>query len=245
MQFFAHVGITLGSAWVLQKAAGRIKRGISEQKLNYSAAGSLGGYTVEVGSNSGSVASWLDYRFLLLGSLLPDVIDKSLGIIFLGNGRAFCHTLFFTVLILAAGIYFFLVRKWSGIFCIALGCVTHILLDSMWLHQSTFFWPLFGWSFPQINVSIGPWIERTFHNMLTNPSYYIPEAIGIISLVLLYFNLARKVEISRLIKSRLSFLYQSLFGGLKRRYSSTKMMLSKGVKVDLAHSSDLVEKAAD
>jgi inner membrane protein len=245
MQLFAHVGITLGSAWVLQKAAGRIRRGILKRKPEYIAAANFGESTTEVDSSQASTANWLDYRFLLLGSLLPDIIDKPLGIIFLGNGRAFCHTLFFTLLILAAGIYFFLVRKKSAIFCIALGCVAHVLLDSMWLNQVTFFWPLFGWSFPHSDISIGPWLERTFHNLLTQPSYYVPEAIGAIMLVFVYVDFMRKGKVSRLIKSRLTILYQNLFSRSKRKYTSSRLTPSKESKASTAQHAGLLERPVE
>jgi inner membrane protein len=238
MQLFAHVGITLGSAWVLQKTADRIKRSISK-KPEYIAATSFDGST-EVDSRPASSTNWLDYRFLLLGSLLPDIIDKPLGMIFLGNGRAFCHTLFFTMLILAAGIYFFLVRKKSALFCVALGCVAHVLLDSMWLNQSTFFWPLFGWSFPRSDISIGPWLERTFNNLLAQPSYYIPEAIGAIMLVFFCVDLARNGKIFRSVKSKLNVFYQSVISGRKNRHAYPRLKLSKGVNLNIGGSTGSV-----
>ncbi|MFX1536198.1 MAG: metal-dependent hydrolase [Promethearchaeota archaeon] len=245
MQLFAHVGITLGSAWVLQKAAGRIKRSTLKRKPDYIAAASLGDRTTELSSSRASTANWLDYRFLLLGSMLPDIIDKPLGIMFLGNGRAFCHTLFFTMLILTAGIYFFLVRKKSALFCVALGCVAHVLLDSMWLNQVTFLWPLFGWSFPHNDISIGPWLERTFHNLLTQPSYYIPEVIGFTMLIFFCVDFMRNGKVSHLIKSRLTILYQNLFNRSKRKYASFGLRPSKESKASTAQHASLIERPVE
>lgn len=202
MQFFAHIGITLGSTWVLQQAVGRIKHSVSQTKPCYAATGDLNNHTIEGSSRPVSVARWLDYRFLLLGSLLPDIIDKPLGLAFLVNGRSICHTLLFTMLILAAGTCVFIARKSPGLFCVALGCIAHILLDAMWLNPNTFFWPLFGWSFPSNNISIGPWVESLFFDLITKPSEYIPEIIGIFMLAYFYFGLKGNGKIPRLIKAR-------------------------------------------
>jgi membrane-bound metal-dependent hydrolase YbcI (DUF457 family) len=228
MQLFAHIGITLGSAWILQKTVSHIKNSVPRLRPNYVAAGNVSDHTIEIGSKPRSTASWLDYRFLLLGSILPDIIDKSLGITYLGNGRSFCHTLFFTVLMLVVGIWLYRIRKSPGLLCIALGCVAHVLLDAMWLNQRTFFWPLFGWGFQHTDFNFVPWMERLFNSLLTKPSEYIPEAIGFISLVFFYFSLVRTGKISRLIKSGLSVLHHSLFIGHKPKHTSNRLLLSKG-----------------
>ncbi|HCJ79622.1 MAG TPA: metal-dependent hydrolase, partial [Desulfotomaculum sp.] len=51
----------------------------------------------------------LDYRLAFLGSILPDIIDKPLGLILLrynlGDGRAFAHTLIFPILLFIIGLY--------------------------------------------------------------------------------------------------------------------------------------------
>ncbi len=227
MQLIAHIGITLGSAWVLQQAFRGIKRNVSESKLNYVASGSLSDHTIEAGSKPVAAAGWLDYRFLLLGSIFPDIVDKPLGVIFQVSGRAFCHTLLFMALILAAGICLFRIRKNPGLFCFALGCVTHVLLDSVWLNKITFLWPLFGWGFQHTDISIGPWIESLFLDLITKPSEYIPEVIGAILLALFFFGLSRNGKISRPIKSRLSLIFQSLFSGLKQKNAYQQDILSR------------------
>ncbi len=232
MQLVAHIGITLGSAWVLQKAYSGIKRKISGLKPDYIASGSLGDHTMEADSKPVATAGWLDYRFLLLGSIFPDIVDKPLGVIFQVSGRAFCHTLLFTVLILAAGICLFRIRKSPGLFFFALGCVTHVLLDSMWLNKITFLWPLFGWGFQHTDISIGPWIENLFLDLITKPSEYIPEVIGAILLAFFFFSLSRNSKISRPIKSGLSVIYQSLFSGLKHKNAPTKLVQSKRPYLD-------------
>ncbi|MHB8104861.1 MAG: metal-dependent hydrolase [Dehalococcoidales bacterium] len=242
MQLFAHIGITLGVAWVLQKTVSYIKQGVPRLIPNYVATGNVSDHTTEIDSKPQSKANWLDYRFLLLGSILPDIIDKIFGVIYLGNGRSFCHTLLFTALILAGGICLYRLRKSPVLLCIALGCVTHVLLDTMWLDQRTFFWPLFGWNLQTSNVSFGLWVEHTFNNVLAKPSEYIPEIISVISLVFFYLILTRNGKISHFIKSKLSLLYQGVFSGHKQKRVFGGLVLSKGTSVNLVRKTILLKR---
>ena len=148
-------------------------------------------------------------------------------------------------MILAAGIYFFRTRKNPAIFCIALGCVTHVLLDTMWANPRTFLWPLFGWGFQHQNISIGHWVQDMLNLLVTKPGYYIPEAIGAVSLGLFYFSLSRNGKISRLIKSRLRLCYPGLFGGRRQKHAPIGLVLNKETGTDLAMGSGLVEKAVE
>jgi hypothetical protein len=49
------------------------------------------------------------YGLLLLGSMLPDIIDKLVGMWLwpddISNGRIFSHTLLLSIIILAAGVW--------------------------------------------------------------------------------------------------------------------------------------------
>jgi hypothetical protein len=48
----------------------------------------------------------MDYRLIIIGSLLPDIIDKPVGMILLplNNGRVFGHTLLFILILLLIGL---------------------------------------------------------------------------------------------------------------------------------------------
>lgn len=63
----------------------------------------------------------IDYRLVLLGSLLPDIIDKPLGRLILkdmlGNRRIYAHTLVFLLLLVGTGIFFWTVGLFTaGVF---------------------------------------------------------------------------------------------------------------------------------
>lgn len=80
MLLFGHLGITLALASGLDKI---------------------------IASGKGKGFSRLvDYRLVLIGSMLPDIIDKPLGIAFpaaLGSGRTVAHTFLFLFLLFCAG----------------------------------------------------------------------------------------------------------------------------------------------
>jgi inner membrane protein len=161
MLLFAHAGITLAAA----KLFNSIRSWVRKQKTHFS----------------------LDYRLVLLGAMLPDIIDKPLGgIIFkdtLGSGRAFAHTLAFLLILVVAGVI--MQWKWekSWLLVLAGGDFMHLILDKMWLFPKTLFWPLYGWSFPKSNPEL--WIDQWLSVLSSDPSVYIPEIIG--ALILLIF----------------------------------------------------------
>ncbi|MCK4476335.1 MAG: metal-dependent hydrolase [Methanophagales archaeon] len=72
----------------------------------------------------------IDYRYVLLGSILPDLIDKPIGAVILkdyfSNGRIFSHTLAFVTLLSLFAIL-------NGKMIILSFCsFLHLLEDSMW-----------------------------------------------------------------------------------------------------------------
>ncbi len=136
-------------------------------------------------SRFSSLARYIDIRILLVGSLLPDIIDKPLGRIFFrgvfANGRIICHTLFFLIILSLAGIHLYRRRRKNWLLVLSFGTFTHLIFDQMWLSPHTLFWPLYGWSFPKYaNVGFACWLGGIFTALLTQPSsyIYITEAIG-------------------------------------------------------------------
>jgi hypothetical protein len=52
----------------------------------------------------------IDYRLVLIASILPDIIDKPLGGVILkesvGNGRIYAHTFLFLLFLFGLGMFF-------------------------------------------------------------------------------------------------------------------------------------------
>ena len=83
----------------------------------------------------------IDLRIVAIFAILPDIIDKTVGIIIfsdtINNGRLFSHTLIF--IIIFAIIYFMIIdsKAWVYIFPVLM----HQLLDQSWQDPATWFWP--------------------------------------------------------------------------------------------------------
>jgi len=70
-------------------------------------------------------------RLIVLGSILPDLIDKPLGILGFGGGRFISHTLLFTLALVVKKELFF-------------GSLVHLLLDRMWENPQILLFPILG-----------------------------------------------------------------------------------------------------
>ena len=128
----------------------------------------------------------IDYRMVLLGSLLPDIVDKPLAFWLLPelvnhNTRGIGHTLVFNVgLLVIALLLLQLVRSyWPLIF--ALASLGHLLLDQMWQVPRKLLWPFYGWSLPPGTTTLDEWIN----SLLSIKWLNLPEAVG--GLVLIWF----------------------------------------------------------
>lgn len=127
----------------------------------------------------------VDYRFVLVGAILPDLIDKPIGhYIFYSvfqNGRIFAHTLLFIAVLTLIGYYVAKKYKFIGVEFLALGAMMHLAEDQMWLSPETLFWPLFGWQFPKLDIE--NYAGYIWHVLFTDPSAYVPEIAGLAVLI--------------------------------------------------------------
>jgi len=178
MLLLAHMGITLGTAQALDVVVGRWRS--ARARRGESAAGDV---TVVV-PRPASLMSRIDVRLLLLGSVLPDLIDKPLGqVVFrdtFSNGRIFCHTLLFLVVISLLGYYIWQRQGKTWLIVIAFGVFMHLLLDGMWHSPHTLLWPFYGWAFPR--RSVDHFWRHIVENLEHNPGTYVPEIIGLVIL---------------------------------------------------------------
>ncbi|MBI2173563.1 MAG: metal-dependent hydrolase [Candidatus Aenigmarchaeota archaeon] len=123
----------------------------------------------------------IDYRLLLLGSMLPDIIDKPLGLVVLKDilysGRLVAHTLLFASLLtlLAFG------RKSMKLKLLSVGIWLHLLFDMMFLYPRTLLWP-----------GLGNFMPLDYHadfmaQLVSNPYVYVPEIVGFMFLLYVFF----------------------------------------------------------
>jgi hypothetical protein len=143
----------------------------------------------------------IDYRVVLIGSILPDIIDKPIGAgLFRStfhNSRIFGHTLLFSVLLILIGSYLLYKRGRNNILILGACSAIHLILDSMWLYPAILFWPYYGWKFPARPE--GNWVRSDILRLITDPSYYLPELIGFIIIAFYFTRLIRNKQIKDFI----------------------------------------------
>lgn len=185
----AHAGFTLGAAAIVSGACSYFKdrRGRTDGKPGPSADRSP-----RVGSHLNifsPLASLGDIRFLLLGSLLPDIIDKPLGVVFFPqifhNSRIIAHTLFFLVLLLVAAFLLSKKNKGTVFWMLAAGVGMHLVLDAMWRDPFTLLWPGYGFMFAYRDLE--GWLMTIIQDMVTDPTVYVSELAG--GVILLWFGI--------------------------------------------------------
>ena len=161
----------------------------------------------------------IDPKYLLVGALLPDLIDKPLGEIILAptfsTGRMIGHTVLLSFIILYIGLFVYKKRGDIRIISLATGSFFHLMEDQMWGEPRILFWPLFGWSFPKgtiDNATIGlEYLLTLFENSFSlniSPAS-IPEILGmgVISILILQmlFGKDKNKQMTDLMKNQIHY----------------------------------------
>jgi hypothetical protein len=132
----AHIVVASGAAWSVERVTDRLFR---RRKA-----------ATAIETTEQSPPFGFDYRFVALGAVLPDIIDKPLAWWFL-EGRVeddhlFAHTLLFALVLALPGLYF--ARRGNpALLSLAFGVFTHLLCDPVLREPHTMFWPLGGTMF--------------------------------------------------------------------------------------------------
>ena len=189
MLFFGHLGITAGVSKACDILLSMTKPGGGYQLRN-----NIGSrlvisrerlYLRHVISRIQAEIGLIDYRLVLLGSLLPDIIDKPVFLLIGGgaslSGRDYAHTLLLNLTLLVGGMVLFRYRK-PGLLIISLSSFMHLILDQIWNSPVVLLWPLLG---PLPHGETSGWLADRFQELFLYPRVYIPEIIGL--LVILFF----------------------------------------------------------
>ena len=130
-----------------------------------------------------------DRRWLIpctIGAILPDLIDKPLGYLVLnesiGFGRIFTHTLALALLIVAAGLAYWHIRKDPGLVALGAGILSHQILDLMWRQPVNWYYPFLG-SFHGSYTEDFFWVK--FLEELNNPFEVILGSMVLILILIL------------------------------------------------------------
>lgn len=139
----------------------------------------------------------------MIGSMLPDMIDKPIGeFIFFNtfnNGRIFAHTLLFIILLTILAVLAYKYWKTNSFGVLALATAFHIIQDGMMFKPRTFFWPLYGLDFPKYNFQ--DYIPFVINNWINNPKMIFNEILFILGLIafIYYFGLYRTENLKNFI----------------------------------------------
>jgi len=82
----------------------------------------------------------IDYRLLILGALLPDVIDAVSGGVWVFHALVAAVTTLMVVMLATRG-HRHARRRWLAL---PIGMFLHLLADGVWTRAHTFWWPFLG-----------------------------------------------------------------------------------------------------
>lgn len=173
MLIFGHVGITTGIIKIYEKATKR-----KNLKNN----------------------NFIDYRIVMLGSLLPDIIDKPIVEIIYGlqnhEGHFIAHSFIFSGLMIIIGIIIFLMNTNKSVFLLGICSLVHQIFDKMMLIPNILF---------SSNVDLGNF--RTEFPYLRNvvmyfekPNVFISEVIGFTIIVYFAYKLFKNKGYIKFLK---------------------------------------------
>ncbi len=103
------------------------------------------------------IVNRIDYRLVLLGSLLPDLIDKPIGRIlfhdyFDGNGHLYGHTLLAALVVVLPGLLLVVRRGDPRLLAMGIAMLSHFAVDPTNHSPENLLWPLLGTQFPQVTL---------------------------------------------------------------------------------------------
>jgi len=196
LDIFGHVGLTLGvvytSHWAVRD--GLLGR-YPGKKAGLGAGIQHDALTESRDAEAPLRFAGLDYRLLIVGSVIPDLIDKPIGLwlapdLVNGSTRSGAHTLTFALVLLAVLSLAFRPRFSPNSLALGLGNAGHLLLDQMWRSSSVVLWPFLGWDFPQRAGSISQYADSKLWDGLR---FYAdpPELMGAIVILALAVKLLR------------------------------------------------------
>ena len=204
MLFFGHIGITAGVIKACDLLQSRIKPDDGHQPGLESEVGTvfdrvrlyLHRWLGRIKSRTSSV----DYRIVLLGSMLPDIIDKPLWFFIDGDtslsGRDYSHTLLFSLVLLVGGMVLLKHRR-AWLLILSLSSFMHLIFDEMWNNPVTLLWPLLG---PLLAEKTVGWFSNIIQALFSQPGAYVPEIIGLVIVLLFAYRLLVKKRVVTFIR---------------------------------------------
>ncbi len=207
MLFFGHIGITAGATKACDIFLSMTKPGNSQESDSRSKiAPAIGRQRLRLYPLQTRIKRWvgsIDYRIVLLGSLLPDIIDKPVWFFVTSltsdtslSGRDYAHTLLFNLALFISALVLIRYRK-SWLLVISLSSFMHLILDQIWKNPVVLLWPLLG---PLPKGETVGWMSNIIQGLFSYPEVYIPEIIGLAIVLLFAYRLAMKKSVISFIR---------------------------------------------
>ncbi len=207
MLFFGHIGITAGAVKACEILVSMTKPGGSYQPDSSSKFSTVIGKEQLrlhhlLSGVKGRLGS-IDYRLVLLGSLLPDIIDKPVWLFVARlnsdtalSGRDYTHTLLFNLALFISALVLIRYRK-SWLLLISLSSFMHLIFDQMWNSPAVLLWPLLG-PFPKEETV--DWLPNIFQALFSYPDVYIPEIIGLAIVLLFAYRIVMRKNVISFVR---------------------------------------------
>ena len=194
MLFFAHAGITTAIARLSQMLVRADSPSNKEGHLALPSNTVIRARHVLLDNLCDKMRE-IDYRFVLLGSLLPDIIDKPLWMFtsLHWDGRGYAHTFIFNFVLLLSGVVVLKQFRQMWLLILSLCSFIHLVLDQMWANPTTLWWPLLG---PIPRGETAGWFSSLWNGLFSSPVVYISETIGFLIAVYVAF---RTISSGRLL----------------------------------------------
>jgi inner membrane protein len=128
----------------------------------------------------------MDLRFLMLGAVLPDLVDTPVGALVFPSTmsvRLVSHTLLVASLVMVVVVWRTRRgrprKRWMPV---AIGMLVHLALDAMWASPETLWWPFLGLEFtPSDAATFGGLVSE----VLADPVVWLGEVAGAAYLIVL------------------------------------------------------------
>ncbi|MFC2025167.1 metal-dependent hydrolase [Chloroflexota bacterium] len=204
MLLFGHIGITVGVARacdVLASVANPDNTHQSDFSLKFSIVFNRERWRLyHLLNRIKKRIGLVDYRMVLLGSLLPDIVDKPAWLFTSSDaslsGRDYSHTLLFNLALFIGGLVLIRYKK-SWLLILSLSSFTHLILDQMWNNPAALLWPLLG---PLHKRETAGWLFNMVEALVSEPEVYVPEIIGLMLILLFAYRVVTRRSVVSFIR---------------------------------------------
>ena len=203
MLLFGHIGITVGVAKACDTLLSMApsdsgRRPASDSKFTDANTRQPPRFCQRLGAVKRGIGH-VDYRLVIIGSLLPDLVDKP---IFLLSGHAslsgrdYAHSLLFNLVLFICGLALTRYRK-SWLLVLSLSSFMHLVFDRLWTVPITLFWPILG---PLLPGDRSTFATEVFYGLFA-PINFVPEIVGLAILLFLAVRVMKRKAITGFIKN--------------------------------------------